>query len=388
MKSIYHAWVAAFALAAAACGSASDDAEDVSTQDDALAGEFRLEGFDETFIAGDDLGKLAVFHVGSTFSKKSIATPAEEMPLAMRTHGAKFYLLYSGGRLLVVNASTAALEQTITLPVTDPADFEFASDTAIYVSEKSQAKVVQIDLPSRKVKASIDLGSFKSAGGSVEPRRLYCNGNVLFAQVARTKANHRPEQGALAVVDTRSNAVKKKIELELPKADGAGKYSGLEPDLPMVLDAKRNLLLVTAIGVRPQDTGMLFRIDTKGLAVHDVKEAQSGFQGAVSFRAPYSDLFIIYHTSTPTTSTHLFSALVKADGTIQDRTGSLVDAFDGMDAVDMNAKGTLVALANTCITGFCTKGAGVNFVDAKTRKVLPKLLASEMGFEPTFVLFH
>ncbi|WP_394835644.1 hypothetical protein LVJ94_01785 [Pendulispora rubella] len=387
MKSIYHAWVAAFALAAAACGSASEDANDVSTED-ALAGEFRLEGFDETFIAGDDLGKLAVFHVGSTFSKKEIATPAEEMPLAMRTRGSKFYLLYSGGRLLVVNASTAALDETISLPVTDPADFEFASDTAVYVSEKQQAKVVRIDLPTRKVKATIDLGSFKNAGGSVEPRRLYRTGNVLFAQVARTKANQRADQGAVAVVDTRSNAVTKKIELEFPKADGAGKHSGLEPDLPMVLDTKRNLLLVTAIGVRPQDTGMLFRIDTKGLAVRDVKEAQSGFQGAVSFRAPYSDLFIIYHTSTPTTSTHLFSAQVKADGTIEDRSGSLVDAFDGMDAVDMNAKGTLVALANTCITGFCAKGAGMNFVDVKTRKVLPKLLAREMGFEPTFVLFR
>lgn len=77
---------------------------------------------------------------------------------------------------------------------------------------------------------------------------------------------------------------------------------------------------------------------------------------------------MIYHTSTPTTSSHLFDYRITAADELEPTDGgAIVDAFDGIDALAINEAGTLVAMANTCVTGFCIGGAGISFVDAATR---------------------
>jgi len=380
MRSTHSLAFAFLAATVSACSStpAQDDAE--SADKVSATEEFRLPGFDETILTAEETGKVAVMHVGNSWSKKDVQTSHDRLPTIARSHDGKFHLLY-GDALVIVNPTSGAVDRTMPLTVSDAADFEF-SDKTIYLSDAKTAKVVAIDANTGAERASIDLAALRREGGSVEPHRLLAVGNRLFVQVARSNAAHRKDQGAVAVIDTTKNTVEKTIELSFDNR------SGLEPDLPMVLDTKRNQVFVTALGDRPRDTGMLFRINVADLTIHDVKKAESGFQGAISFREPFSDFFMIYHTSTPTTSTHLFTGSVDNAGKLDvPAQKTLVDAFDGLDAMDINQRGTLVALANICATGFCIKGAGVNFVDAKSKAVLPKLLAAQIGFEPEMVVF-
>jgi hypothetical protein len=380
MRSILGFAFALLATAVSACSSAPST-EDAESQDKVSATEeFRLPGFDETILTAEDTGRVAVMHIGNSWSKKEVQTSHDRAPTVARSHDGKFHLLY-GDALVIVNPTSGAVDRTMPLTVSGAADFEF-SDKTIYLSDPKNAKVVALDANTGAARAAIDLTALRREGGSVEPHRLLAVGKFLFVQVARRNAAHRKDQGAVAVIDTSKNTVEKTIELAF------GNLSGLEPDLPMVLDTKRNQVFVTAQGDRPRDTGMLFRIDAAQLTIHDVKKAESGFQGAISFRQPFSDFFMIYHTSTPTTSTHLFTGSVSNDGKLDvPPQKTLVDAFDGLDAMDINQRGTLVALANVCAAGFCIKGAGVNFVDAKTKAVLPKLLAAQIGFEPEMVVF-
>jgi hypothetical protein len=380
MRSTHSLAFAFLAATVSACSStpAQDDAE--SADKVSATEEFRLPGFDETILTAEETGKVAVMHVGNSWSKKDVQTSHDRLPTIARSHDGKFHLLY-GDALVIVNPTSGAVDRTMPLTVSDAADFEF-SDKTIYLSDAKTAKVVAIDANTGAERASIDLAALRREGGSVEPHRLLAVGNRLFVQVARSNAAHRKDQGAVAVIDTTKNTVEKTIELSFDNR------SGLEPDLPMALDTKRNQVFVTALGDRPRDTGMLFRVNVADLTIHDVKKAESGFQGAISFREPFSDFFMIYHTSTPTTSTHLFTGSVDNAGKLDvPAQKTLVDAFDGLDAMDINQRGTLVALANICATGFCIKGAGVNFVDAKSKAVLPKLLAAQIGFEPEMVVF-
>ena len=133
---------------------------------------------------------------------------------------------------------------------------------------------------------------------------------------------------------------------------------------------------------------MLARIDLGSLAIHDIKFAGAGFQGVAAFGPPFTTLFVIHHTSTPSISSHLFALNVADDGTLTAVGGpTLNDAFDGSDDLAINRAGTLVMMANTCKGGFCFTGAGVSFFDAKTRAKLPKLMKDQIGFEPAIVQF-
>lgn len=74
------------------------------------------------------------------------------------------------------------------------------------------------------------------------------------------------------------------------------------------------------------------------------------------------------------TSSHLFVIDVADDGGLTDGNGNhaLVDAFDGIDALAVHSTRDLVAMANTCAIGFCIGGAGINFIDGRSRTVLAK----------------
>lgn len=341
------------------------------------AGDHVLDGFDETLLAADSTGRLAVLHVGARLSRVALPPPADAPPSSVRSRGGKFYLVYEHGELVIVDPIAGAIERSVALAAEQPADLEWATDATIYVSSKSTNSVLQIDVETGAALGSIDLGSLRVAGGTIEPRRMLRVADRLFVQVAR-RANGRAADGALAVIDTTQNAIETVIEL-----------GGLEPDFPIAWDRRRGHLVVSCAGVRPSNTGMLVRVDLATLAVHDVKRAASGFQGAGAFGEPFSKLFVIYHTSTPTTSSHLFVDLVADDGALTPAGGgTLIDTFDGNDALAINRSGTLVAMANTCLTGFCTNGAGVSFVDTATSTVLPKLLADQIGFEPMLVQFR
>ena len=335
-----------------------------------------LAGFDETLLAGDSDGKLAVVHVGETFSRKSVSLRTTRPPNVIRSRGGKFYALLESGKLAVIDAKTAKVEASIQVG-SSPADFEWADASTIYVSRASTGLVARVELATGTERGTIDLASLRLAGGSVQPRRLLRLDDRLFVQVARTTTSGRPDRGALAVIDTTRDVVEKVIELD-----------GVNPDFDLVHDPIRKHLYVTCAGVRPSNTGVLVRIDTETLAIHDRIPASSGWQGIVQFGDPFETLFMLYHTSTPTTSSHLFAYSVDADGALEGfGTGTLVDAFDGIDALSINAGGTLVAMANHCAVGFCIGGAGLNFVDATSRQVLPKLLADQLGFEPMIVQF-
>jgi hypothetical protein len=274
--------------------------------------------------------------------------------------------------------------------IKSPGDLELASETTAFVSSKKGAAVAKIDVVTGAILGTTDLSSTRIADGSIEPRRLLLVRDRLFVQVARRKANRKIEQGALAVLDTAREGSPLVATIELAGNDARTNepLSGIEPSLPMVHDTRRDAIFVSAVGNRPSDTGLLARIDATSLAVRDVHRAEAGFQGAVVARAPFSELFVIFHTSTPTTSSHLFRSKLSDDGAIAiEEGGAIVDTFDGLDALAINESGTLVAMANTCVTGFCIGGAGVSFVDARTRAVLPKLSAAAIGFEPSFVLF-
>lgn len=200
-------------------------------------------------------------------------------------------------------------------------------------------------------------------------------GDRLFVQVARTRGDGRADNGALAVIERGQLA--KVIELD-----------GINPDFDLVYDPRREQLYVSCAGVRPSNTGVLVRIDVATLTIHDRIAASSGWQGIVGFGEPYERLFIIYHTSTPTTSSHLFSYAVADDGALTGSSdGTIVDAFDGQDVLALNESGTLVAMANHCLAGFCIGGAGINFIDATTKQKLPKLYAAQLGFQPVIVAF-
>ena len=348
---------------------------------------FTLPGHDATLLAGSSEGELAVIHVGDTFTRTPIATRHTRAPLEARSDGQRFYLLYDAGSLAIVDPARGRIERTVALPAS-PGGFEWASPTGVWVSTRRAGTVVEVDLATGARRRTIDLRGLRNGTGSIEPRRLYRLGDHLFVQVARKRKDGRPERGAVAVIDTRTGAIAAVIELELRDAASGRVTPGLEPDLPMVWDARRELLLVTARGNRPADTGMLVRLDTTRLAIHDVVRAASGFQGAVAMAAPFETMFVLYHTSTPTSSTHLFAYDVADDGRLTSRAGTLADAFDELDALAVDDDGALAVMANACFAGICPHGSGLSFVDARTGAVLPKLMAAQLGFDPTLVVFR
>ena len=336
------------------------------------SGSHKLPGFDETLLAASADGKLAVIHVGDQFSKQSVTLAATQAPNLVRAQGGKFFALLHTGKLAVIDPATAQVERTLTVGA-DPQDVEWAADGKLYVSAGST--VATIDFATGTQTASLDLTALASSGGTVQTRRMLRIGDRLFVQVARKNASGRAENGALAVI--KAGAVEKAIELD-----------GLEPDFDLVHDTRRNHLYVTCAGVRPINTGVLVRIDPTTLAVHDRHPAGAGWQGIVQLADPFDTLFVIFHTSTPTTSSHLFASPLAADGTIGDgEGGAIVDAFDGLDALNMNKDGTLVAMANHCLVGFCIGGAGINFIDTITLDKQQKLLKAELGFEPVLAIF-
>lgn len=369
--------VLALLLAVSACGVESADDSPTGPgggkSDDAST--HVLAGYDEVLLAGGG-ERLALIHVGDVLAVKAIDAGEREAPEVIHARAGKFYALYRDGSLAIIDIATKKLEKKIELG--DARDIAFVDDETIYVSQRTA--VAKFSLATGAQIGVIDLAQ---ANGSL--RRMTLVGDRLYVQVARVTASMRPDRSAVAVVDTRNSVIETIVELQSPEG-----LTGIEPDLDMVHDAQRGQLYVTALGQRPSNTGGLFRIDTRAQPPRllDGKRAESGFQGIALLAAPWEKAFIIYHTSTPTTSSHLFDFTVAADGTLTSIDGpALVDTFDGLDALAMNAGGTLVAMANTCITGFCVRGAGIAFVDVETSEVLPKLLKDKIGFEPSVVQF-
>jgi hypothetical protein len=355
------------------------DAGDESTSDgggdgkaDGSGTSHTLPGFDETLLVGSSTGKLAVVHVGDTFTKKTVSLSSSRTPNVIHAHAGVFYALLDSGKLVAIDAKTAKVVRTLAVGES-PQDVAWLDDATIAVSTGS--RVDTFELASGTRTASLELAALRNGTGTVVTRRMLAIEGRLFIQVARTRADGKPENGALAVIE--GGELVTTIELD-----------GLNPDFDLVHDPRRGMLYVTCAGVRPSNTGVMVRIDLATLAVHDRIPAQSGWQGIVQFGEPYETLFVIYHTSTPTTSTHLFARPVAEDGTLgESHGGTIVDAFDGLDALAMNDSGTLVALANHCAAGFCIGGAGVSFIDAATQQKQPKLMAAQLGFEPVIVEF-
>ena len=366
---------------------------------DSISGTFRLDGFDETILVGNSDGQLVVVKVGRTSSRTIIDGAPAQQPWAVHAHNAKFYVLYQDGSLVVINPDQGTIDGTIKLPVDNPTEFEFATDTTIYVSAKSPAQVVKVDLAANTQLSSTDLSSLQIGAGSVEPHHLLLVGDLLFVKVARGKEDGSGDRAALAVVDTTQDRLNQVIELQVKDPKTGAALPGIEgirhidgfPDmpianLPIVLDPQRNKLLVP-LGSDRKDTGMMVRVDPETLSVLDFLKS-SAFQGEIALGRPFTRMFKVEHTRTPTDSSHLMVYSVADDGTLTPlRQAPLVDAFDGQDALTINGSGTLAAMANSCPAGFCIGGAGVRFIDANTNALLPKLMANEIGFEPTFVLF-
>jgi prepilin-type processing-associated H-X9-DG protein len=356
---------------------------------------FRLAGFDETVLMGDADGTLALARVGSVYTQQNLDAPFRTSPSAMRRHGGRFHLLYADGTLLVIDPGPGPAQEPVAqpakLPVTKPYDLEFVTDSVVYLALAKEAKVVKVDLESRTILSTIALGSYHAAGEKVEPHRLLLVGQHLFVQLHRTKSSTgREAQGAMAVVDAAQDAVIKVLDLTGFDPVRSQVIPAINPDLPMVFDALRNKVLVTARGIPNADTGMIVRIDAASLELDPYSErAQAGYQGAIAGRSPLSRLFVIYHTHTPVYSSHLFYFDVADDGAMTLGPGrTLVDAFDGRDQVHVNDAGTLAVMVNTCKYTFCMDGAGLNFVDAARGTILPKLRAEVIGFEPSWMLFQ
>lgn len=364
--------MSAVLLAACATEVVEDAPQQGGGKADGTGSSYQLPGFDETLLVGSDDGKLAVVHVGDAFAAREVPLEMAQSPTVIRARDDRFYALYATGELAIIDAATAKVSSTLVVGEAAQ-DLEWAADGKVFVSTGS--RVDTVDLATGARVESLDLASLRIGTGSVETRRMLRLDDRLFVQVARTRSDGRPDTGALAVIE--GGDVAKVIELD-----------GINPDFDLVHDARRGQLYVTCAGVRPSNTGVLVRIDLATLTIHDRIAANSGWQGIVAFGDPFETLFIIYHTSTPTTSSHLFSYSVAEDGTLEkSSSGTIVDAFDGLDAVSLNESGTLVAMANHCLAGFCIGGAGINFIDAATAKKLPKLLAAQLGFQPVIVAF-
>lgn len=351
--------------------------------------EHRLEGFDETVLVGALDGRLALVHVGESATREDLAAPFPAAPVVARSHGQKFFLVYEDAKTLVrVDPAKASIDKTVRLPVNAPADIELIDGEHGWVSSKTEGRVAKVDLTSGAELATIDLGASRVGDGTIQPRRLKVLGDRLFVQIARATANGRVAQGAVAVIDVKTDRLEEVVELEGRDASSGSDISGFEPDLPFIFDAKRNRLLVTATGNRPSNTGLLARLNPQTLTIDTVERSRT-FQGAVAFDHSFDRMFLVEHTSTPVTSSHLIPIDVDEDGNLHPVQGApLIDAFDGTDAIAMNPSGTLLAMANSCLLGFCFDGAGVSFVDARTREVLPKLMSDAIGFEPILVEFE
>ena len=340
---------------------------------------------DETLLVGDESGHIAVLHLGATVTRADVSVSGSGLPTSVRSHADQFHIVYDTGRLVTIDPDAGRVVQTLALPGA-ATDVEWLEDGSLYVTLTEDAAVAHVAADGAEL-ARIDLASLATTGGAIQPRRMTRVDDHVFVQVARTGSDGRETGGAVAVIDTATHAVARVVELT--GEDGGQTIVGTSPDFAMAYDARRDRVLVSAAGVRPVTTGGFFRIDATSLALHDVTAAHSGFQGVAVIGPPFDTLFMIYHTSTPTTSSHLFAYDVAADGTLTSpNTGTLVDAFDGIDALAINSAGTLVAMANTCVTGFCIGGAGVNLVDARTRAIQPKVKKDVIGFEPGFVVFR
>lgn len=353
-----------------------------------VVSDFSIEG-DERVLVGAADGKLTVFHLAPVTTASTIATSQHAPPTATRTRDGKAFLLYEDGTLATVDMDRGVAESTRALEgVTQAKDLELGDGGTVWISAQA-GKATKHDLATGAKLAEVDLSTTRSGQGTIVPESMLRVGDKLLVQIDRTSSARRADQGAVAVVSMETGAITKVIELHGADPNEDEPLSGLNPRFEMLHDTTRDLIYVSAIGNRPANTGLLARIDAETFEVRDVKRATSGFQGTIVGRAPFDDLFVIYHTSTPTTSSHLFYQHVATDGALDaEAPQTIVDAFDGMDALAINASGSLVAMANTCITGFCINGAGVAFVDARTRRVVTKLKSDKIGYEPVFVTFR
>lgn len=349
-----------------------------------------LSHFEETLLVGDSKGKLALIIIGPEPKKIDVVSNINDFPISVHSYHGKFYLLYRNGNFLILNPESGNIEKNIKLNLNlkEPSDFAFASDSQIYISMKKTSKILKVDLNSPTENISINLDSLRLKKGKIELHQLLLIGENLFVQVARFKTKYEQQQAALSVIDTTTNQLKKTIELAVKDPEMIMAAPGMNPEFPMIFDSHRNMLLLTLkSGEIPFQMGMIIRINLDTLEIYDFKKAISGSQGIIAFQKPFSKLFIIYHTSTPVTSSHLFLDLVDESGNLQRHEGALIDSFDGLNSLSINSKGTLIAMTNTCITGYCVNGAGVNFVEVATHSLLTKINSDFIGFQPSSVYF-
>lgn len=347
-----------------------------------------LSSFNETLLVGDSSGNHALLKVGANLKSIKIKSKIKPLPISVHSYNEKFYLLYSNSKFMVLDPESGLVEKTLDLPVKDPSDFAFASDGQIYVSTKKSSKILKVDLNSLAEVASIDLEKLRLGKGKIELHQMLLIGENLFVQVARFKSRFEHQQATLAVIDTTTNQLRKTIELAAKDPQISKTLQGMNPEFPMIYDSRRKMILLTLkTGEIPLNMGMIIRIDPNTLEIFDFKQAITGTQGIIAFQEPFSKLFIIYHTSTPVTSSHLLVDLVDDAGSLQRVEGALIDNFDGLNALAINSAGTLVAMANTCITGVCVNGAGISLVEVATHKILPKLKSDFIGFQPSLVYF-
>ncbi len=368
-----------------ACGSPMNH-EAESSADIVSEMQYRLPGFEETLLAADRAGTMALVKLGASTTVEPVDGTFGSYVVAGRSFERSFWVLSSGGKLGVIDPVAARLDRVVDVSVPEPSDLEIESADAAWVAGAGRIDRVAT---TGDILDTIDLSAHAISGGVVRSQTMTRVGDHLFVQLARRTASGGEARGALAIVDLPSRRLEKVLDLVVPTEDGSGTEEGFNPGGAMLVDEAHGKLLLTARGFRPSNTGMVLRIDLARLELDPWSfHADSGFQGGLALGAHADELFIAYHTSTPVASTHFFDYRVGDDGAlVREHPGALLDAFEVIDTYPVNASRSLFAVPVRCSLGFCLGGKGVTFIDMKTSEVYPRLSATDLGLTPSFVLF-
>ncbi len=391
---------AAFASVVVGPSGCSSSTEGDAEQSDLAATRtepmtYSLPGVNETLLVAALDGKMELLAVGERSTKRRVSRAPATRPVAAKSFGGAFYVLYANGKIARVDRASAAATVVARATVPNAADLVVAGADAAYVASGGDGKLLKVHPGTGAVLASLDLSSSAMPMGTVSLRQMLLVGGRLLVQVRRQGADRRPQRGAVAVVDPSDLQLREVVELRVPDPkDASLELDGLQPGGPMVLDEEHSRVFVTALGARPSDTGLLLSLELATSRLSPwVKLADAGFQGPVALGAagPERKFYVSYHTSTPVASTHLFDLGVDASGLPLDNPEgqrALVDVFEEIGAFASSASRSHFAFGISCPAGFCIGGAGIAFVETASAKVLPRLPAAELGIAPALVVFQ
>ncbi|MBF0408241.1 MAG: hypothetical protein HQM10_12890 [Candidatus Riflebacteria bacterium] len=347
-----------------------------------------LEDFQECILLGGGFkpANIAIVRLGKNVVVQPISVSISANQADCKSRFGRFYILYDNGELVVVNGKSGEMESKVQTKIASPFGMEILSETEVIVSSGKDTVLRRIDSQTGEI---LGLAKIVIPMKELACRHMLKIENRLYVAISCGKINSKPEGTIFAVVDLNSNQLIQHQLLFWQNEKTGEKLPAINPLLPLVFDREQNRILIGAKGVRPRNTGMTLKVDLGTFSVKsDSYDLSATFNGHRAISFSQKKVLVLEHTSTPVSSTHVMQKAINDHGDLEAIDGpAILDLFEETDDLSINGDGTLAMIANSCPTGFAISGKGLNLIDVRTGKKLPKIMSDTIGFAPEFSVF-